>query len=86
MSRKMPVAIPLDLMDDRVLSYPEVKAVTGCSEDSIRRAIGRAELKLTRLGPRRVGIRKSELRRWLDRHTSQATPPHKNLPGKAPAR
>jgi predicted DNA-binding transcriptional regulator AlpA len=61
--------IPPDLMDDRVLRYPEVKAVTGRSEDSIRRAAARKELKLTRLGPRQVGVRKSELRRWLDQRT-----------------
>lgn len=70
MPSKTLTQIPPDLADDRVLSYPEVKAVTGRSEDSIRRAAARKELKLTRLGPRQVGIRKSELRRWLDQRTA----------------
>jgi len=68
--RKTLPQIPSDLVEDRVLSYPEVKAVTGYSEDSIRRAAAREELKLTRLGPRKVGVRKSELRRWLDSCTA----------------
>ena len=62
--------IPPDLVDDQVLRFPVVKAITGRSEDSIRRAIARKELEVTRLGPRQVGVRKSELRRWLDQRTA----------------
>jgi excisionase family DNA binding protein len=64
--QKVFTVVPSDLSEDRVLSYSEVTAVTNCSADTIRRAVAREELKLTRLGPRRVGVRKSELRRWLD--------------------
>jgi hypothetical protein len=39
------------------------------SEDSIMREVARKKLKLTRLGPRRKGIRRSEQRRYLDAHT-----------------
>ena len=70
MPSKTPTHIPPDLVDDRVLRYPEVKAITGRSEDSIRRAAARKELKLTRLGPRQVGVRKSELVRWLNQRTA----------------
>jgi predicted DNA-binding transcriptional regulator AlpA len=70
MPRKLSLTIPEDLDDDRVLSYPQVTEITGRSADSIRRAAARRELKVTRLGPRCVGVRKSELRRWLDACTA----------------
>ncbi len=62
--------IPEDMADQQVLSYRQIEALLGVCEDSIRRAVQRKELKLTRLGPRRVGVRKSELRRWLDHCTA----------------
>jgi hypothetical protein len=40
------------------------------SVDSIYRAVARGDLKLTRLGPRRNGLRRSEQRRFLDEHTA----------------
>jgi predicted DNA-binding transcriptional regulator AlpA len=61
--------IPKD-MPDRVLNYREAKVVAGVSVDSLRRAAKREELKLTRLSPRRVGIRKSELERWMQECTA----------------
>jgi predicted DNA-binding transcriptional regulator AlpA len=70
MPEKVPTRIPSDMVDDQVLSYPEMEAVSGVSKDSIRRAAERGQLKLTRLGPRRVGARKSEFRRWLDQSTA----------------
>jgi excisionase family DNA binding protein len=70
MAPKIIARIPPDLVDDQVLRYREVEAITGSSKDSIRRAAARNELKLTRLGPRQVGVRRSELRKWLDQRTA----------------
>jgi excisionase family DNA binding protein len=67
---KMAHEIPADMVDDCVLTFQQARAVAGCSADTIRRAADREEIKITRLGPRRVGIRKSELRRWLDACTA----------------
>ena len=67
---KTPHQIPPDMESDCVLSYRQAKAITSVSADTLRRAAEREELKITRLSPRRVGIRKSELRRWLDQRTA----------------
>jgi len=70
MSQKTLARLPADLAEDRVVPLAEVRAVTDLSLDTIRRAANRKELKLTRLSPRRCGVRKSELRRWLDQRTA----------------
>jgi len=55
-----------DASDDRVLTIYEVAERTGCSVATLRRCAKRGELRLLRLSPRRIGVRLSELRRWLD--------------------
>jgi hypothetical protein len=40
------------------------------SVDSLYRAVKRGELKVTTLGPRRRGLRRSEQRRYLDQRTA----------------
>jgi hypothetical protein len=55
---------------DVVDPIPQVATTWNTSTDSVRRAVARGELKLTRLGPRRVGIRRSEQRRYLDERTA----------------
>jgi excisionase family DNA binding protein len=56
--------------DDYVDSLSEVAARWNVSVDTIRRAVRRGDLQLTKLGPRRVGLRRSEGRRYLNNHTN----------------
>ena len=59
--------------DDGIDYVDPVRAVAErwrWSYDSIMREVARGNLKLTILGPRRKGIRRSEQRRYLDAHTS----------------
>ena len=55
----------LDIVDP----IPVVSKRWNLSVDSIYRAAARGELKITTLGPRRKGLRRSEQRRYLDKHT-----------------
>jgi excisionase family DNA binding protein len=50
---------------DRVLAIPEAALLAGVSVDTLRRVARRGELTILRLSPRRIGIRASELARWL---------------------
>ena len=63
-----PKAMPSER--DYVDPLREVAARWGVSVDSLKRAARRGELQLTKLGPRRVGLRRSEGRRYLDSHTN----------------
>jgi excisionase family DNA binding protein len=51
---------------DRVLTLPEAAAHVGVSPDTLRRCAQRGELKILQLSPRRVGIRLSDLKAYLD--------------------
>ena len=62
---RIPTYLPPDLAEDRVLTIAQVALAAGVSSDTVRRAIARDELQLTRLSVRRIGIRTSEFRRWL---------------------
>lgn len=50
----------------RVYRYEEAALITGLSPSTLKRRIQAGELKLTRLSPRRVGIRADHLTAWLD--------------------
>jgi hypothetical protein len=66
-----PVVIPSPPADhDCVDPLTEVAARWNLSVDSLRRAAQRGELKITRLSRRRVGVRRSEARRYLDSRTT----------------
>lgn len=51
---------------DRILSLPEAAHITGVSVDTLRRCNARHELLFIRLSPRRIGIRLSDLRSFLN--------------------
>jgi IS30 family transposase len=52
---KTPRNIPIDLIDDRMLSVHQIAALDGTSVDTVRREIKRGAL--TRLSPRAIGWR-----------------------------
>jgi hypothetical protein len=61
---------PIDNEPDVVDPIPHVAKRWNLSVDSIYRAAARGDLKITTLGPRRKGLRRSEQRRYLDTHTA----------------
>jgi len=56
---------PVDIVDP----IPDVAKRWKWSVDSIYRTAARGDLKITTLGPRRKGLRRSEQRRYLDKQT-----------------
>jgi excisionase family DNA binding protein len=50
---------------DTVLSKPSVAQALDISYDTLERIIRRGEIRVIRITPRRVGIRKSELERYI---------------------
>jgi excisionase family DNA binding protein len=54
------------MLDDKVISLHDAATRTGVSQSTLRRLAARKELKIIRLSLRRVGIRESELARWMD--------------------
>jgi hypothetical protein len=51
---------------DKVVSLPEAAHIAGVSPDTLRRCHKRRELKIVKLSPRRVGVRLSDLRAFID--------------------
>jgi hypothetical protein len=51
---------------DKVVSLPEAAHIAGVSPDTLRRCHKRQELKIIKLSPRRVGVRLSDLRAFID--------------------
>ncbi len=51
---------------DKVVSLPEAAHLAGVSPDTLRRCHKRQELKIIKLSPRRVGVRLSDLRAFID--------------------
>jgi excisionase family DNA binding protein len=51
---------------DRVITLDEAAAIAGVSSWTLKRENKRGALRFVRPSPRRVGIRRSELERWLD--------------------
>jgi len=57
---------PFPVGTDPVLTLDRSAEVAGVSPYTLRRAGNRREIKILRLSPRRIGIRLSELNRWLN--------------------
>jgi hypothetical protein len=51
---------------DKVVSLPEAAHIAGVSPDTLRRCHKRQELKIIKVSPRRVGVRLSDLRAFID--------------------
>jgi hypothetical protein len=51
---------------DKVVSLPEAAHLAGVSPDTLRRCHKRQELKIIKLSPRRVGVRLSDLKAFID--------------------
>jgi hypothetical protein len=67
--RGMPLDSKRQSEIDPVDSLCDVAKAWNMSIDSLRRAAARGELKITKLGARRVGLRRSEQQRYLDART-----------------
>jgi len=52
--------------EDRVVSLGEAAHLAGVSTDTLRRCHARKEIKIIKLSPRRVGVRLSDLRAFID--------------------
>jgi predicted DNA-binding transcriptional regulator AlpA len=59
--------LPLRLDDDRIITLRDVASISGVSLATLRREVdaGRGP-RITRISERRVGVRASHLREWLD--------------------
>jgi len=55
-----------DLSNDRVIPVDEAARIAGVSASTLKRRAIAGELTIIRLSPRRIGIRLTELSRWLD--------------------
>ena len=51
---------------DKVVSLPEAAHLAGVSPDTLRRCHKRQDLKIIKLSPRRVGVRLSDLKAFID--------------------
>jgi excisionase family DNA binding protein len=56
----------LPFADDRVVSIAEAARLSNLSVPTLRRCNRRGELRIIKLSPRRVGVRLSDLKSWLD--------------------
>lgn len=52
--------------DNRVLSINEAATLAGVSPATLKRRGAAGELKITKLSPRRIGVRSDHLQAWLD--------------------
>lgn len=59
-------AQPLTEVVDRVVSLSEAAHLAGLSPDTLRRCHARNEIKIVKLSPRRVGVRLSDLRAFIE--------------------
>ena len=57
---------PLSEPLDRVVTLREAAHLAGISPDTLRRCQARKEIKIIKLSPRRVGVRLSDLRAFID--------------------
>jgi predicted DNA-binding transcriptional regulator AlpA len=51
---------------DKVISLPEAAHLAGVSPDTLRRCHKRNEITIIKLSPRRVGVRLSDLKAFID--------------------
>jgi excisionase family DNA binding protein len=70
---------PLPL-DDPIYRPNTIAERTGAHIGTIRNAIRRGEMQTVRLGKRAIGVRASEVGRWLDNLQKQAPAPKPILP------
>lgn len=54
------------LAEKRILNINEAAIIAGVSPNTLKRRGRAGELKITRLSPRRLGIRADHLAQWLD--------------------
>ena len=54
--------VPLDMLDDKMLSLKQVAELDGTSIDTVKREIKRGRLKATKISERRWGMRRSDYR------------------------
>jgi hypothetical protein len=55
---------------DDIISWQDAVKLAGCSDNTLRKALaaqGDDKLHIVRLSPRRIGVRRSEWRRWTTR-------------------
>lgn len=52
--------------EDRVVSVHEAALICGVSASTLKRRAISGEIRIIRMSPRRIGVRLTELRRWLD--------------------
>ena len=57
---------PYPPFTDRVVTLGEAAHLAGVSPDTLRRCHKRQELKIIKLSPRRVGVRLSDLKAFID--------------------
>ena len=69
MSKSLPQT---SIADRRVLNINEAAMLAGVSPSTLKRRGQAGELKITRLSPRRVGIRTDHLVEWLDSRVGYA--------------
>lgn len=54
------------IVQDRVVSLRDASHIAGVSIDTLRRCNQRKEISIVRLSPRRVGVRLSDLKAFID--------------------
>jgi excisionase family DNA binding protein len=64
------IKIPADMEDVGLLTMAQVATLAGISDETLRQTLKRQELKVTRIGKRRVGITRAEYRRWVEACTT----------------
>ena len=55
-----------DAVRDKVVSIHEAAVISGVSASTLKRQAKARKLKILQLSPRRIGIKLSDLRVWLD--------------------
>jgi hypothetical protein len=58
--------LPFPAADDRVVSLNEASVRSNLSIPTLKRCHKRGELRILKLSPRRIGVRLSDLARFLD--------------------
>jgi hypothetical protein len=57
---------PFPLAEDRVVLITEASVISSLSVPTLKRCHQRGELKIIKLPPRRIGVRLSDLKTFLD--------------------
>jgi predicted site-specific integrase-resolvase len=66
--------MPIDL-NDRVVSIAEAADLLGISIFTLRRRARAGAIAILKLSPRRIGVRLSEVQRYMDATVEKASPP-----------